>query len=147
MPFKNELSYQEYVYDFDVDGGVKDAALVLSDKPGYSPLPVGALVKSVLMKVETLFESGGAATLVYGNDGDPDGYSGATVALGALTANSLHNGWDNAAALLWDDTNDHQLQYYVNTAANGSFEALIETADMTAGKATYMVEYYLPAGL
>jgi len=144
MPFKNELNYQEYVYDFDVDGGTKDAAIILSDKAGYAPLPVGAIVKSVVAYVEDAV-LGTSSTLIWGNDGDPDGYSGATVAEGDLTANSLHNGWDNAAALLWDDTNDHQLQYYVDTAANGSFEVLIETADLSAGKVIFMVEYYLPA--
>lgn len=145
MPFKNELNYQEYVYDFSVDGGVKDAAIVLSDKAGYAPLPVGAIVKSVVAYVEAAVV-GTSSTLIWGNDGDPDGYSGATVAEGALLINTVHNGWDNAAALLWDDTNDHQLQYYVDTAANGSFEVLIETANLSAGKVVFMVEYYLPAG-
>jgi hypothetical protein len=147
MSFKNQMHYQEYVYDFAVDGGTKDAAIVLSDKPRAAPLPVGAIVKSVVAWVETKCESAGSATIVWGNDADADGYSGPNTgtAVAGFTANALFNGHDNAAALLWDDTNDHDLQYYVDTAANGSFEVLIETADLTAGKIVFMVEYYMPA--
>ena len=82
MPFKNDgVQVQEYVYDFADDGGVI-GEIVLSDKAGLDPLPVGAIVKSVTAKVLTALTSGGSAVLSWGNGDDADGYSGAAAAVG-----------------------------------------------------------------
>jgi hypothetical protein len=148
MPHKNDnMLVQEYVYDFDVDGGVKDAAIVLSDKERAEPLPVGAIVKAVTCKVLTQLLSDGSATIVWGNGDDQDGYSGPNTgtAVAGFTANALFNGYDNAAALLWDDTNDHPIPLNVADADDGEVSMLIETADLTAGKMVIAVEYLLPA--
>ena len=142
MGFKNEVSYQEYVYDFAVDGGAT-GAIVLSAKPGKQNIPTGSVIKSVRAKVITALTSGGSATMAWGNGDDPDGYSGTTIAVASLSLNATFNGYDNAAALLWDDTNDHPLEVNVSTAADGRFDVLIATADMTAGKMVFMVEYYM----
>ena len=146
MAFKNELSVQEYVYDFSVDGGSTAAAIVLSSKANKSVLPSGAVVKSVYMKVLTTFTSGGSATLAWGNTSDPDGYSGAALAVASLTAGSVFNGYDNAAALLWDDTNDHPIYFSAESAGLQDVSVTIGTADMTAGKCVVVVEYCLPEG-
>lgn len=136
---------QEYIYDFSVDGGAQ-GAFDLSAKNNKSVLPSNAVVTSVWMKVLTTFTSGGSATLEWGNTTDPNGYSGATVAVASLTAGAVFNGWDNAAALIWDDTNDHAIFYSVGTTANNKdFSCTVATADMTAGKAVFVVEYYVPA--
>ncbi len=146
-PFKNQgVCVQEYVYDFSVDGGAA-STIVLSDKSGVDPLPVGAIVKQVTAKVLTAFTSGGSATLAWGHGGDPDGYSGTAIAVASLTANSLFNGWDNAAALLWDDTNDHAIPVAVVDASTGAVSVTIATAAMTAGKMVILVEYYFPKAL
>lgn len=143
--FKNDgLHVQEYVYDFAVDGGAQ-GEIFLSSKAGYAPIPNGAIIKAVTGKVVTAFTSGGSATLVWGNDDDPDGYSGATIAVASLTDNALFNGWDNAAALIWDDTNDHQIPVAVINEDDGEFSVTIATADMTAGKAIFLVEYLMPS--
>lgn len=142
--FKNAgVHVQEYVYDFDVDGGAV-GAIALSSKDNKSVLPVGAVVKRVTALVKTAFTSGGSATLAWGNTDDADGYSGAAIAVASLTAGALFNGYDNGAALLWDDTNDHPIDVYVADAADGAFSVTIGTAAMTAGKAVFMVEYYFP---
>ena len=144
MAFKNDgVQVQEYVYDFDVDGGAQ-GEIFLSSKSGYAPIPNGAIIKSVVAKVITAFGSTGSATLEWGNNDDPNGYSGATVAVAALLDNVVFNGWDNAAALLWDDTNDHQLHVPVINEDDGEFSVTIATEDMNAGKALFLVEYYLP---
>ena len=145
MSFKNMgVQVQEYVYDFDVDGGAI-GEIVLSTKANKAAIPVGAIIKRVVAKVVTAFTSGGSATLEWGNGDDPNGYSGATIAVASLTDNALFNGYDNAAALLWDDTNDHPIDVNVADAADGSFSVTIATAAMTAGKAIFLVEYYMPS--
>jgi len=144
MSIKNMKHVQEYVYDFDVDGGVKDANIVLSDKDNKDPIPVGAVITGVMAKVVTAVESLGSATVSWGNDDDEDGYSGTTIAKTSLVDNAVFNGWDNGAALLWDDTNDHQIYVPVLDADDGDFIVLISTADLTAGKIVFMVEYLMP---
>jgi hypothetical protein len=139
---KNKLLIQEYLYDFAVDGGAMGTK-VLSDKNGRAPLPVGAILKSVTAQVITACV-GATATVEWGN-ADTDGYSGAAIAVASLTQNAVFNGWDNGAALLWDDTNDHPIFVYIDTAANGAFNMKINTAALTAGKIVFICEYYLPA--
>jgi hypothetical protein len=143
--FKNDgVLVQEYVYDFAVDGGAQ-GEIFLSAKANAQPIPNGAIVKGVTMKVVTAFTSGGSATLAWGNDDDPDGYSGAAIAVASLTDNAVFNGWDNGAALIWDDSNDHAIYNPVINADDGDFSVTIGTADMTAGKAVFLVEYYSPS--
>lgn len=145
MGFKNSgLHVQEYVYDFEVDGGAV-GEIFLSSKAGYAPIPNGAIIKAVTAKVVTAFTSGGSATLAWGNDDDPDGYSGSAIAVASLTDNAVFNGWDNGAALLWDDTNDHQIPVAVVNEDDGEVSVSIATAAMTAGKMILLVEYLLPS--
>lgn len=144
MSFKNDgLRTAEYVYDFDVDGGAQ-GKIVLSDKANKAPIPVGAIVKDVHMKVVTAFTSGGSATLDIGNDDDEDGYLG-QIAVAALTDNALFNAAGQDSALLWDGTNDHMIPLNVLDAADGEVSVTIGTADMTAGKAIILVDYYMPS--
>lgn len=145
MAFKNDgVQVAEYVYDFDVDGGAQ-GEIFLSSKAGYAPVPNGAIITAVCLKVVTAFTSDGSATLAWGNDDDPDGYSGTAIAVASLTDNAVFNGWDNGAALLWDDTNDHQIYVPVVNEDDGEVSVTIGTADMTAGKAIVLVQYYMPS--
>lgn len=141
---QNQYNVQEYLYDFSVDGGGQ-TAITLSNKNGKSPLPVGAIIKAVTAQVLTACTSGGSATVEWGNGDDADGFSGTAIAVASLTANALFNGWDNGAALLWDDTNDHQIPVYVDDATTGAFKIKINVADLTAGKIVFLVEYLQPA--
>lgn len=144
MPFKNDgLHVQEYVYDFDVDGG-STGAIDLSAKDGVDPLPDNAIVSEVVAQVETAVV-GTSSTLAWGNTTDPDGYSGTAIAEASLTADVVRNGFDNAAALLWDDTNDHKIHFIANSADDRDFSVTIGTADLTAGKVRFYVAYYLGA--
>ncbi len=139
----NGMMVQEYVYDFDVDGGLI-STISLSGKSGKKPLPVGAVVHAVTAQVLTACTSGGSATLAYGNTDDPDGYSGVGIAVASLTANALFNGWDNAAALIWDDTNDHPISLAVVDADSGVVSVTIATAALTAGVVVIMVQFTFP---
>lgn len=144
-PAKNAgVHVQEYVYDFAVDAG-SVGEIFLSAKSGKTGIPVGAIITKVTAKVVTAFTSGGSATLAWGNDDDADGYSGTAIAVASLTDNAVFNGWDNGAALMWDDTNDHAIWVPVLDADDGDFSVTIGTAAMTAGKAIFLVEYYYPS--
>lgn len=146
MAFKNDgVQVQEYVYDFSEDGGAQ-GEIVLSDKAGRAPVPVGAVIKRVTAKVLTQLTSGGSAVLSWGNGDDADGYSGTAQAVAGFTANALFNGYDNGAALLWDDTNDHPIDVNVADADDGKVGFTIGTADLNAGKMVILVEYYMPQG-
>lgn len=144
MSFKNDgLQVEHYVYDFAVDGGAV-STIDLSAKAGKSPLPVGAVVQSVLAWVETAVTSNGSATCEWGNS-DTDGYSGTAIAKATLVANYVHGHAMGAAALLWDNTNDNDVPYYVSSAATGAFNFTINVAALTAGKIHFEVVYSLMA--
>ena len=146
MGFKNDgVLVQEYVYDFGVDGGANGANITLSDKAGVDPLPVGAIIKGVTAKVLTAIVGSGSSTVSWGIEGTADGYSGTTIAEATLVDNFIVNGWDLDASLLWDLTNDHPIYQAVTSAATGGLVLLISTADLTAGKMIFLVEYYLPS--
>lgn len=145
MPFKNDgLSVQEYVYDFSVDGGAA-SAVTLSDKAGYDAIPIGSIILGVHAKVVTTVTSGGSATVEWGNGGDADGFSGTAIAKATLVANYVVNHSMNAAALLWDNTNDNDVPYYVADAASGAFKMIANVAALTAGKIVFMVTYLKPS--
>lgn len=138
----NKTHTQEYLYDFDVDGGTV-GEIFLSSKAGMAPIPNGAIITSVVARVLTAVV-GTSSTLAWGNDDDPDGYSGTAIAEASLVIDANFNGWDNAAALLWDDTNDHAIHVSVINEDDGEFSVTIGTADLTAGKVSYAVSFYLP---
>ena len=142
MSIKNKIHVQEFMYDFAVDGGANGTAIDLSAKDNKAVIPAGAIVKAVTAKVVDACTSAGAATVAWGNGDDADGFSGTTIAVASLTDNALFNGWDNAAALLWDT--DHPIPLNVSTELDGQFKVLISTADLTAGKIVFLVEYLMP---
>lgn len=143
MTILNKFHVNEYVYDFAVDGGTVGAKN-LHAKDNKAVLPVGAIIKAVTAKVVTQCTSTGSATVAWGNGNDADGFSGSAIAVASLTDNALFNGWDNAAALLWDDTNDHPIPVNVDAAAAGQFIMTIGTEALTAGKIVFIVEFLMP---
>ena len=137
----NSMHMNKYVYDFDVDGGAI-GAISLSSKANAQSLPDNAIIESVVAFVETAVV-GTTSTLSWGNTTDPDGYSGAAIAEATLVADFLANGWDNGAALLWDDTNDHIIHFLANSANDRDFSVTVATGALTAGKVHFFVKYYL----
>lgn len=138
------VKVQEYVYDFAVDGGATGNH-ILSAKAGQLPVPVGSVIKGVTAKVVTAVTSGGSATAEWGTLADTDGYSGTAIAKATLVAGYIQNGWVNAGALIWDNSNDVQLYPYVSVAADGALYFVINVAALTAGKINFLVEYYCPS--
>lgn len=144
--FANELHFQEYLYDFAVDGGAMGAK-ILSSKAGKASLPLGAIVLSVWSKVVTAFTSGGAATVEWGNSTDPDGYSGAAIAVASLVDNGVRNGQENDSALLFDTTGDFDKYYGVLVANDANMSLTVNTAALTAGKLVLGVMYHMPTAV
>jgi hypothetical protein len=141
---KNSLQIKEYVYDTASDAVATSADVVLSDKSGKSALPQGAVVKAVTAKVISAVV-GSTSTLSWGYDGNNDGFSGTAVAEASLTSGSVHTGWRTANSDLWDDSEDSQKYFHVNTAAKGKFVVRVGTNALTAGKVLFIVEYYCPS--
>lgn len=139
----NKIHVQEYIYDFAVDGG-DVGTFNLHAKDNKAVIPVGAIIKGVTAKVVTAVTSDGAATMIWGNGDDADGYSGTSIGKATLVDNYINNGWSNDAVLLWDGTNDHPIYPNVSTAADGQFIVTVEAAALTAGKIVFLVEYYMP---
>ena len=138
----NKSHMQKYVYDFAEDGGAA-GAIDLSAKSNSAPLPDNALIKEVYYFVEEAVE-GSSSTLSWGNTTDADGYSGTAIGEASLGADAVGNAAGGGAALLWDNTNDHIIPFLCNSAADRDFNVTIGTADLTAGKVNFYVEYFLP---
>lgn len=145
MSIRNQLHVQEYMYDFAVDGGTA-GAFNLHAKDGKSVIPIGAVISNVTFKVVTACTADGSATFTIGNGDDADGYAthGSPIAVATLADNYVNNASGLDSALLWDGTNDHMIPYAVTTEAQGKFIATIATANFTAGKIVFWVEYYMP---
>jgi hypothetical protein len=142
--FKNAgVHVQQYLYDYAVDGGVYTSAFTLSSKAGYAPLPIGAIVKKVTAKVITAV-SGSSSTVKWGNATTADAYAPA-IAEATLVADYVTDEAKAKGTALWDDTNDNNLPYLIDTANKAKFVMTVGTASLTAGKILFLVEYYLPS--
>jgi len=138
----NKVHMQKYVYDFAEDGGV-EGAIDLSAKANSASLPDNALIKEVHYFVETAVV-GDSSTMSWGNTTDADGYSGTAIAEASLAIDAVGNGASGAAALLWDDTNDHNIPFLANSENDRDFNITIASGALTAGKVNFYVEYFLP---
>jgi len=138
----NNKHTQEYLYDFAVDGGTA-GAIDLSAKDGFAVLPQGAIITNVHLSVLDAVV-GTSSTLACGNTTDPDGYM-EVIAEAVLIDEAVIRVGEQPGALMWDDTNDHMLSFLVNSANDAVFSITIGTADLTAGKVLYLVDYYMPS--
>lgn len=144
MAFRNAgMQVQEYVYDFAVDGGVYTSPFILSNKAGYSPLPVGAIVLDMAFHVVTAIV-GSSSTIICGDGTDTDGYMEST-AEATLVLDYAGGSQKNKGALVYDDSGDAYKYSRVTSAANGQFTMTVGTANLTAGKIVFMVSYLLPS--
>ncbi len=60
-----------------------------------------------------------------------------------LVADYVSRAGVSTHALLWDDTNDHNLSFLVNSANDADFCITIGTANLTAGKIAFYVLHLL----
>ncbi len=127
-----QLGCLQAIYDFSVDGGAV-GTIYLKDAFGEKAmLPSGALIKKVIIHVETALTSGGLATISVGSEAAADLKAATAVASYSLAAN-LDGVPDGAAANIVRLTADKQIQIAVAVAA------------LTAGKLHVFVDYVVRA--
>lgn len=119
-----------YEYDFAVSGGAQGN--IDLKKVFNNGLSVDTVITGFTMYVETTLASGGTPTITLGNSADRDGY--AVDFYAAAAAGAVIRAGEQAGALLWDDTNDHEINYKPASAAAAVPSITIATADLTAGK-------------
>lgn len=134
---KGQKQMLRYTYDFDRDGG---AIGQVSLKPDANSIGDDYIVCDVLVHELEALTSGGTPALTLGNSNDLDGYLADFEALSG-SAGNVYGVGEVAGALLWDDTNDHRLQYNVGSVADNQDIVLdIGTAALTGGKLSVYVE-------
>lgn len=141
---KNKEHVLKYTYDFDRDGGAVGDINLTAD---VNPVPAGFVVRGISVHVDTTLTSGGSPTITFGNEDDTDGYLADVVSAMGLTAGSTIREGEVAGALLWDDTNDHALEYVVPDAGAAVPSMSIGTAALTAGKLVVYIRGYLPGSV
>lgn len=129
---KNTEQTFKFEYDFSVDGGAVSS--ITMRNLGVNPIPVGAIIEGAQLQINTAFTSGGSATVVLG-------FSGATSDLFAtvFAQTGVINAGIVASTLLWDNTNDINLNY-TTTASQVTPLLTIGTAALTAGKCTLILK-------
>jgi len=128
----HQVGCMQAVYDFSVEGGAV-STIGLKDVFGNKAiLPSGALIKKVIIHVETALTSGGAATIAVDSEAAADLKGATAVATYALAAN-LDGIPDGAAANIVRLTADRQISIAIAVAA------------LTAGKMHIFVDYVVRA--
>jgi len=125
-----------YEYDFAIDGG---GTGVKNLRPVGNAMLAGIHIEQVNVFVETAFDdAGNTATVVLGpTGGDDDGYLVDFMTL-AETINTPIRSGELAGALLWDDTNDHEMIYRPSTDTLAKPSITIGTEALTVGKAKFV---------
>lgn len=122
------------VYDFSKDGGTFGGG----NEIDLITLAANTIVHDVWFEVETAVTSAGAATVEVGvTGGDTDGI---VKQLGkAVLVADYVSVQDDKGAVLFDDTNDHDIRYKVTSETTLSL--LVGTATLTAGKIHFYFDY------
>ncbi len=137
---KNEFLKKEYLYDYSVDGGATGAITMRATDPNGNGLPEGFIVSKAVAIVETAITPTGAS-VTFGNSGTAAGYMADIVA--GYNAGGVVRSGEVAGSLLFDDTNDHEIDYKVSSVANTQDVVMtIGTSALTAGKIRFIVEGY-----
>lgn len=131
-----------YEYDFAVDGG---AVSVIPLRPTGNAMLANVVVIGLDVIVETAFDdAGNTATVTLGpTGGDADGYLADFMTLAETVDTPIRTG-EVAGALVWDDTNDHEMNYRLSTDALAVPSMTVGTEALTQGKAKFIFKcrYY-----
>lgn len=141
---KNKDVILKYTYDFARDGGAVGDINLTAD---VVPAAAGLVVRGISVHVATALTSGGTPTLTFGNEDDTDGYlADVWATLGQAAGSTIREG-EVAGALLWDDTNDHALEYVIPDAGAAVPSLSIGTAALTAGALVVYLRCYNPGAV
>ena len=129
-----ELSFV-YEYDFAVSGGATGNIdlVAIGNK-----METGLIITDLSVFVETAFnDAGDTATVTVGNEDNRDGYLEDIMTL-AETINASIRAGSVAGDLIWDDTNDHRIDYRLPDAGASVPSITIGTEALTVGKAKFI---------
>jgi len=138
----NEKYIARYRYDFSESGGAVGAIVLPAKVAG---LKVGSVITAVHVNTVEAVTSGGTPTITVGpglagTATDADGYF--TDLFGVVgTATNVTNSESDGGALLFDNTNDHKIDYYVD-ASNTQVIVTVGTAALTGGVFDILLEFY-----
>lgn len=136
---KDKILINKYEYDFSVSGGAVSTIAMVNK--GYNDLTDECKITKVTLIADTLLTSAGTPTVVIGNTTDADGYFADVYALMSGSGKGAIQGGEVAGALIWDDTNDHEIVYSPSAANDLDLNITIGTAALTAGKLTMYIEF------
>ena len=137
---KGKLHLNKYEWDFAVDGGATEA--IPFRNMGNNDLEAGLVIKRVWLVADTAVTSAGTPTMIIGNTADADGYFADVFALVTTAAKLAVAQGEVAGDLIFDDTNDHNIDYQLGAANTLDINLTIGTAAATAGKISLFVEFY-----
>jgi hypothetical protein len=142
---RNSVIRKEWLYDFSVDGAISGAFQLRPCDPNGNPLPAGFIVRNAGAKVEEAITPSASRTMTFGTETDPDGFLADIIAAYNAAGSVVRSG-EVAGALLWDDTNDHEIDHLIGaTTALQNIFAEIGTGVLTGGKVRFFVEGYVPS--
>jgi hypothetical protein len=126
----NKEFITRYDYDYAVSGGaISNIDLVWANG---EPIVSGHIIKEWMIVVETTLAGSATPTVTMGHAGDRDGY--AIDFYADASAGAVINMGDRAGALVWDDTNDHNIFHKIASSSNATPSISIGTQALTAGK-------------
>jgi hypothetical protein len=142
---KNEFLKKEYLLDVDADPTTSGAVILTlkATDPNGNELPEGFVVTNATAIVEEEITATGGS-LTFGTTDDPNGFLADFRAAYAAAGSIVRSG-EVAGALLWDDTNDHEISYKVGaTSALQTVVAEVGSTGLTTGKVRFILEGYVP---
>jgi hypothetical protein len=139
LPKGKELEFI-YEYDFAVSGGAISSINLINK--GNNNMEAGLIITDIAMHIEAAITSGGTPTVTLGNAGNTSGYFADFRA--DATLNAVLTRGDRAGALVWDDTNDHPINYRIGSTADAAPSLTIGTAALTAGKFKVYLKAFKP---
>ena len=142
MVSPGEFQTLVFEYNFDEDAGAIGTFNLRAPQADgrVNKLQEGFVITNMSLHVQTAVTSGGTPTITFGTAADSDGYLADVFAL-VGSDNAMVSRGAVAGALLWDDTNDHELHHRVSSS---ELELVMEvaTAALTAGKIKLIVMGY-----
>lgn len=140
---KNEYLKKEYLLDVSVDTGATAVSTITlrATDPNGNALPAGFVVSKASAHVESAISPTGG-TLTLGISSDKDGFLQNFRSVYAASGSVVRSG-EVAGDLLWDDTNDHEIDY--RCAAATEVVADVTSSGLSTGKVRFILEGYLPS--
>jgi hypothetical protein len=139
-PKRGVLQNVEYLLDMSASSATSGS---FSLEALNGSLPASAVVQDMTFHVIEPFTTSSAASVTFGYSGVINAYVPA-VASSTLTNNYVKNAGQVASSVLWDDTNDVNTPFLLDSSSKLTVSAYV-TGPVTGGKALLHFDYFVPA--